>query len=103
MMLLRRDLQITVVTIRVCGAQKTGRRYAKMLEIKSRNRLAYCSGWTVEISAPAWKTQTCWWLARAPCTMVTPPPHTHPMLDCFGCVSGFFLGVVLGEDVNQTH
>ena len=27
--------------------------YAKMLEMKSRNLLAYCSGWTVEISAPA--------------------------------------------------
>lgn len=27
--------------------------YAKIFEMKSRKRLAYCSGWTVEISAPA--------------------------------------------------
>lgn len=26
-----------------------------MLAMKSRNLLAYCSGWTVDISAPAWK------------------------------------------------
>lgn len=28
---------------------------------------------------------------------------THPVLDCFGCVSGFLLGVILGEDVYQAH
>lgn len=33
--------------------RRAARRYAKMLKMKSRNRLAYCSGWTVEISAPA--------------------------------------------------
>lgn len=47
-------------------------------------------------------------LAWAPRATVTPPPpppppHTHPVLDRFGCVSGFLLGVVLGEDVYQTH
>lgn len=99
--------------------------YAKMFEMKSRNRLAYCSGWTVEISAPAcnrerekrkkrsstssvhnvptW-AQTSFWKADS-----TSPPisflsnATHPVLDSFRCVSGFLLGVVLCEYINQTH
>lgn len=112
-----------------------------MLVIKSRNRLAYCSGWTVEISAPACERKV--WNrvsapAALPCSLPSPPPHSwplpypalhppatpllghkrllnsqdrkgkasgspHPMLNSFGCMSCFLLGIILCQDVNKAH
>ena len=112
-----------------------------MLVIKSRNRLAYCSGWTVEISAPACERKV-WNRVSVPTALPrflpSPSSHSqpfpypalhpsatpllwhkrllnsqdkkgkasgnpHPMLDSFGCVSCFLLGIILCQDVNEAH
>lgn len=87
--------------------------------MKSRNRLAYCSGWTVEISAPAWDKEGEKRAHQHPRTtganikrlqaQLTPPTlflplvFTHPVFDSFCCMSCFLLGVVLSQYVNQAH
>ena len=115
------------------AAAVTAECYANMLEMKSRNRLAYCSGWTVEISAPACEKTEKRWRQRArsstssvhveqhqtlgtPCRTsaterqwalrlfaATLSRATHPVFDSFCCMGRFLLGVVLSEYVNQAH
>lgn len=87
----------------------TAERYAKMLAMKSRNRLAYCSGWTVEISAPACNKERRPSASTASMTWGTNPPPaglspaTHPVFDSFCCMSRFLLRVVLSENIDQAH